>query len=116
MMADTGTVVITVGAGMLINSAYDLQTGTGSASVTLLAGGAVMGILIIIGSASNQWEIVEAIAVLYLVASVFAHATKIKGLDTIFNGASSASTSVKAGSTIGGTNLNPSYQNGTHSA
>ena len=104
-MPDAGTIAVTMGAGMLVNAAFDLQSGK-SAAVPLLAGGAVMGVLIIVGSTTNEWELVEAVAVLFLVGSLFMHATKISGLNTLFTskgGATSANTSSDTNPTKTGT-------------
>lgn len=83
-MSSANTVLITVGVGVAINAAYDAQNKPDETTITLLAGAATAGLLVIVGSASNEWEIVEAIAVAYLVGSFFLHATKIKGLNTLF--------------------------------
>lgn len=92
-MASVGTVIVTIGVGVLINTTYDLQKGKSSPAVTILAGSAMAGILVIIGSTTNEWELVEAVAVLYLIGSLFAHGTQINGLNTLLGSATPPATS-----------------------
>lgn len=100
-MADLGSVAITVGCAVGVNTVYDLQTGNPNVSVTLLAGGAVMGVLLVIGSVSNEWELVEAVAVLFLVGSLFVHGSKILGLNTALTKAKVGSGVLKPGAVPG---------------
>lgn len=87
VLADVGGVILGMGAATVLNAVYDLQTGKGNVTVTVIAGTAATAILIIVGSATGEWELSEAFAAAFFVGSLFLHGAKIAGIGTLLNAA-----------------------------
>lgn len=98
-MADVGGIILAIGAATALNCIYDVQTKTGNPVVTGIAGAATGTVLVVIGSATGEWELPEALAIAFLVGSIFLHGAKIAGIGTAL--ASKPSASSNAGGSTG---------------
>lgn len=90
-MSSAGTVILTVGTATVVNALYNLEHGK-EPTISILAGATVATVLVITGSASGQWEFVEAVGFVFLAGSLFKHgADLIKSWEGVNRGGSAGS-------------------------
>lgn len=82
---DFGSLILVIGAGGLVDVLADINTGK-EVIIPIIGASLLIVILGSIGRATGQWELVTALAVLYLLASVMKNYKNVPAIASVLSG------------------------------